>query len=120
MLAGHAGEGAREEQSQARAGRRADEPGDGALAQEQRADLAARGAERAQNSDLAAPLRDRDGEGVIDDEHPDEEREHAGNGHRQGVDAEQGFELPAAAGGRLHGEAGTEQLARGRPRPAPA
>jgi hypothetical protein len=49
-------------------------------------------------------LGDCDGEGIVDDEHPDEEREHAGDGHRQCVYAEQRFEVAAASGGRFDGE----------------
>ena len=89
---------------------RSDQAGDGALAEEQRADLRARGAQRAQNADLRAALGDGDGEGIVDDEHPDEEREQAGDAGDRGIDAEQRFELPAAAGGRLDGEAGPERL----------
>ena len=88
-----------------------DQAGDRALAEKERADLPAGGAERAQDPDLRAALRDRDGERIVDDEHSDEQREHAGDVHREGVDAEQRFELPAAARGRLDGEAGAEQRA---------
>ena len=108
-VGGDAGEGAREEESEGGAGGGSDQSGDGALAEEERADLSAGGAERAQDADLRAALRDGDGERVVDDEHADEEREHAGDVHHHGVDAEQRFELLAAARGRLDGEAGAEQ-----------
>ena len=49
--------------------------------------------ERAQDADLRPPLRDRDRERVVDDEHPDEQREQAGDLQRQRVDAEHRLEI---------------------------
>ena len=53
---------------------RSDQAGHRAFPEEQPADLAARRAERAQDADLGSPLRHRDRERVVDDEHPDEQR----------------------------------------------
>ena len=117
-VGGDAGKRAREDETEGGSGRGTNQSGDRAFAEKERADLSASGAEGAQNADLRAPLRDCDGEGIVDDEHPDEEREHAGRGHRQGVYAEQRFELAAAARRRLDGEARPQQ--RGQARPCPA
>ena len=51
-VGGDAGEGAREDESEGGAGGGADQSGDGALAEEERADLSAGGAEGAENADL--------------------------------------------------------------------
>jgi len=114
QVAGDLGEAAREGQARDRADGRPDEAGDGALGEEQGADLGPSRSEGAQNSDLRAALRHRDGEGIIDDEHPDEQGEEAGDAGNQGIDGQQGFELAAAAGRGLDGEAGTESLLEGR------
>src|SRR5204863_5702516 len=75
-----------------------------AFPEEQRSNLCASGAEGAQNSDLRTPLRYRDGEGVVDQKHPDEQGEQTGDGDRQVVHAEQRFELASAPRGRLDGQ----------------
>ncbi len=91
------------------AGQRTDQPGNRAFPQEQRANLSPGGAQRAQDADLRPALGDRNREGIVDDEHADEEREHAGDAHGEGVDAEQGFELPSASRRRFDGETWTQQ-----------
>ena len=87
-------------------------PRTGALSEEQPRICAACRAERAQDADLRSPLRHRDRERVVDDEHPDEEREHARDVHHHRVAGEHRFELLAAARRRLDLEAGTEQRVR--------
>ena len=61
--------------------------GDQAFDQKQRADLRTCRAQGAQDSDLRAALRHSDREGVIDDKHPYEEREDAGDVRGQRIDA---------------------------------
>ena len=98
-LARDARQAARERQPEPHSGQRTDQPRDAALRQKQRADLPARRAQRPQDADLGPPLRHRDRERVVDDEHPDEEREQAGDLERQRVDAEQVFEVARAPEG---------------------
>ena len=62
-------------------------PQHGALGKEEPPNLAARRAERTEDADLRPPLRHRDRERVVDDEHPDEEREGARDVHHQRVPA---------------------------------
>ena len=76
------------------------------LQREQRADAASGGPERAQHADLAAPLHHADGDGVVDEEHADQQR-HA----RAEVQAQL-----EAAHHRLHGAARAGRG--GRPRTA--
>ena len=113
QVAGDAGEAARERQARGRADGRPDEAGDGALGEEQGADLGARGAQGAQDSDLRAALGHGDGEGIVDDEHPDEQGEEAGDAGDRGIDGQQRFELAAAAGRGLDGEARGRELSGG-------
>ena len=68
---------ARDQHAEDQPAERSDQAGDRALAEKQPADLSARRAERAQDADLRSPLRHGDRERVVDDEHPDEEREEA-------------------------------------------
>ena len=75
-------------------------PLDGALDEKQVSIWPRDAPERAQDADLRSPLRHGNRERVVDDEHADEEREHARNVHRDRVDGERGFELlPARRGG---------------------
>ena len=105
------GDAARDQHAEHQAAERSDQAGDRALAEKQPADLPARRAERAQDADLRSPLRHRDGERVVDDEHPDEEREQARDADHHRVGREHRLELLAAARRRLDLEAGTEQRA---------
>ena len=53
---------------------------DKGFAEEEGADFAARGADGAEDADLAAGAHDRGGHRVVDEEHPDEERDEAEGG----------------------------------------
>ena len=88
---------------------RTDETGDRALGQEQHANLPPRGAERAQDADLGSALGHGNRERVVDDEHPDEQREQAGDVHHHRVGGGHRLELLAASRGRIDLEARSEQ-----------
>src|SRR5258707_1151910 len=72
-----------------------------ALAQKYGPDLPACGSQCAQNPDLVSPLRHRDLKRVVDDEHPDEQRERAGDVRRQRINPRHGLKLLAARSRRL-------------------
>ncbi len=81
---------------------RSDEARNHAFTQKDRPDLAACRAECAQDPNLRPPLRHRDLECVVDDEHSNEQRERAGDVGRERVDARDGFKLRAARRGSFH------------------
>ena len=87
---------------------RSNDAGDGALAEEDPPDLRARGAERAQDADLRSAFGHGDRKRVVDDEHPDEEREEARDAHHQRERRDHRLELLAAPGRWLDLEPGAE------------
>ena len=100
---------ARNQDAEPQARERSDQAGHRALAEKEPADLPARGAERAQDADLRPPFGHRNREGVVDDEHPDEQREHARDAHHDRVGREHLLELLPAARRRVDLEARAEQ-----------
>ena len=102
---------ARDQRAEHQPPERAEQPGDRALSEKQPSNLSPRGAERTQNPDLRPPLRDGDRERVVDDEHPDEQREEARDVHHHRVGGEHRFELLPTARRRIDLETGPEERA---------
>src|ERR1700730_12742344 len=75
----------------------------------------ARRAERAQHANLRPPLGDGNRKRVVDDEHADEEREHARYVHGDGIHGQRALELLAARGWRFHVDTNAQRLLNGRP-----
>ena len=80
------------------------------------ADLRSRGAQRAQNADLSAALRDGHHQGVLNQEQSDDQGEDTGEAGRAAVIHQHLLEIAAPLGGRIDVEAGAE----GRGQSAPA
>ena len=86
--------------------------------EEQHPNLPPRRAERPQDADFGAALRHRDRERVVDDEHPDEQREQAGDAHHHRIGARSSPRT--AARGRTAGRPGSPARAARAAPPAPA
>jgi hypothetical protein len=103
------GDPARDEHAEHQAAERSDQTGHRALAEEQPANLRPRRAQCPQDADLGSAFRHGDGKRVVDDEHPDEEGEQAGDIHHHRVRRQHRLELLPAAGRRLDLKAWTEE-----------
>ena len=75
--------------------------------------MRSRGAQRAQDADLAAALRDGDHQGVLNQEQSDDQGEDAGEAGRAAVIHEHLLEIAAPLGGRIDVEAGAEGRGQG-------
>jgi hypothetical protein len=81
------------------------------LAEEKRPDLISRHAERAQNPDLVVPPNDRGRDGIIYEEHPDEQGHQAHGGHVQLETTEHFLHFLGPLRGRGHARISRQNLA---------